>query len=66
MDQRKSWLISENDYNEAKIAEVKEYTENKQCSVAKKNPQSDNFAGGNFPNLLETGRNKGIANQVVS
>ncbi|EFX89450.1 hypothetical protein DAPPUDRAFT_310544 [Daphnia pulex] len=64
MDQRKSWLISENDYKEAKIAEVKEYTENKQGSVAQKSPQSDNFAGGNFPNLLETGQNKQIANQL--
>ncbi len=64
MDLRKSWLISENDYKEAKIAEVKEYTENKQGSVAQKSPQSDN--GGNFPNLLKTGQNKRIANQVVS
>ncbi|XP_046438625.1 uncharacterized protein LOC124190102 [Daphnia pulex] len=62
MDLRKSWLISENDYKEAKIAEVKEYTENKQGSVAQKSPQSDN--GGNFPNLLKTGQNKRIANQL--
>ncbi len=67
MDERKSWQISENGYKVAKIAKVKEYTENEQCSAAQKSPQSDNFVDGNFPNLfLETGQNKGIANQVVS